>query len=185
MPPSQNPYIAGVSVGNTQAFVGRADLLEDVLGALGDANIRGIVLHGQRRIGKTSILHQLAALLPRDGGPEAIYFDLQHRDDMPVGEMMAALSLDIAEKLKKISEGRSLAVLFDEFEALANRPQNAEALRALCKLLDNTPRLRLVIVVHNLEGVGHFLPLFKSLQTELVTLLDRDEADALVRLSER
>ena len=48
-----NPYVAGNPVGDSPAFVGRADVLRR-------AQDNAIVLYGQRRIGKTSILQHLA-----------------------------------------------------------------------------------------------------------------------------
>ena len=55
-----NPYVAGNPVGDSPAFVGRADVLRQVLRVLRRAQDNAIVLYGQRRIGKTSILQHLA-----------------------------------------------------------------------------------------------------------------------------
>src|SRR5277367_2863794 len=94
-----NPYIAGNPVGNSSAFIGRDDVLRAVLGVLGDPQHHGVVLYGQRRIGKTSILHHLAEWLPKNGGPRAIYFDLQDKAAWPVGKILAHLAEKIAEEL--------------------------------------------------------------------------------------
>jgi len=62
-----NPYVAGNPVGDSPAFVGRADVLREVLRILRRPQDNAIVLYGQRRIGKTSILQHLAAQLPGEG----------------------------------------------------------------------------------------------------------------------
>ncbi len=51
-----NPYIAGNPVGGNPAFIGRADVLREVLRVLRRPAENAIVLYGQRRIGKTSVL---------------------------------------------------------------------------------------------------------------------------------
>ena len=58
-----NPYVAGNPVGDSPAFVGRADVLREVLRVLRRMQDNAIVLFGQRRIGKTSILEHLASTL--------------------------------------------------------------------------------------------------------------------------
>ncbi len=64
---ARNPYIAGNPVGDSAAFVGRDDVLRQVLRVLRHDRQNAIVLYGQRRIGKTSILQQLMARLPEEG----------------------------------------------------------------------------------------------------------------------
>jgi formylglycine-generating enzyme required for sulfatase activity len=215
MPRPANPYIAGNPVGNSPAFVGRDDVLQKVLGVLGDEQHHGVVLYGQRRIGKTSILHHLAEWLPKNGGPRAIYFDLQDKAAWPVGKIMAQLATTIAKELglpppvagpepevwfretwlppvlAGLPEGASLAVLFDEFDVLADAESKKAAseaffgyLRAL--LSETAPRLRLVFVIGRTPEELTYLagPLFKSMSSTHVSLLPREAAEALVRMSE-
>ena len=60
-----NPYVAGNPVGDSPAFIGRADVLCEVLRVLRRFQDNAIVLYGQRRIGKTSILqHQVPTSSP-------------------------------------------------------------------------------------------------------------------------
>jgi predicted AAA+ superfamily ATPase len=61
---ARNPYIAGRALSGIQGFCGREDILRTIEARL-DSNDQGaIVLYGQRRIGKTSILLQLRQRLP-------------------------------------------------------------------------------------------------------------------------
>jgi AAA+ ATPase superfamily predicted ATPase len=56
--------IAGKPVGDTGAFVGRDDILDEVVQMLHNPNENAIALYGQRRIGKTSVLQYLKNQLP-------------------------------------------------------------------------------------------------------------------------
>ncbi len=211
----QNPYTAGNPVGNSPAFIGRDDVLEAVRGVLGDAQHHGIVLYGQRRIGKTSILQHLARWLPAGGGPRAVYFDLQDKAAWPVGKIMASLASTIARELglpepvpgpdpeawfRKdwlppvlggLAEGGSLAVLLDEFDVLADTGSYKAASEAFFSALQTllagaAPRLKLVFVIgRNLEDLSYLAgPLFKALPSKHVSLLPREEAGRVVRMSE-
>ena len=73
-----NPYMAGDPVGKQPSFVGREDVLRDVLRVLRHPQQNAITLYGQRRIGKTSILQYLEAHLPEEGAYLPVYFDLMN-----------------------------------------------------------------------------------------------------------
>jgi tetratricopeptide (TPR) repeat protein len=180
-----NPYIAGNPVGTSHAFVGRDDVLRNVLDLLCDPQHHGVVLYGQRRIGKTSILQHLKAWLPANGGPRAIYFDLQDKASLPIGTIMAQLAAAIANELDLpdpeptskpeawfrdtwlpsvfagLAANESLAVLLDEFDVLADaesqRAASATFFRYLRDLLEKTtPRLKFVFVIgRNLEDLSY------------------------------
>jgi len=87
MTPPANPYIAGNPVAATDHFIGRGDVLRDVLRVLRRPTANAIVLYGQRRIGKTSILLKLAHDLASEGYT-AIYFDLQDKAALPLGDVL-------------------------------------------------------------------------------------------------
>ena len=55
-----NPYIAGSPVENPRMFFGRADVFQAVRRILiGQDRDNVVVLHGQKRTGKTSLLYQM------------------------------------------------------------------------------------------------------------------------------
>ena len=87
-----NPYIAGNPVGGGNAFIGRADVLRGVLGVLRRLGENAPVLHGQRRIGKTSVLQELAIRLPAEGPYRPVYFDLQDKAALSLVEVLAELT---------------------------------------------------------------------------------------------
>ena len=103
-----NPYIAGNPVGDSPAFIGRADVLREVLRILRRSQDNAIVLYGQRRIGKTSILEHLAAQLPREGPYCPVYFDLQDKTDWPLDRVLRELARTIACALGQPAPGGSI-----------------------------------------------------------------------------
>jgi tetratricopeptide (TPR) repeat protein len=118
-----NPYVAGNPVGDSPAFIGRADVLREVVRVLRRPQDNAIVLYGQRRIGKTSILQHLKAQLPQEGlslpdrmrlargdlhlkaqllqaSPyRPVYFDLQDKAAWPLGQVLRDLARTIAHTL--------------------------------------------------------------------------------------
>lgn len=164
-----NPYIAGNQVGNRNNFIGRRELLREVKTLLSDPECRHILLYGQRRIGKTSLLYYLEKELKVDKIFFPVFFDLQPLSDKPLADILRELADAIAQKLNlpdprraliwepeetfqktwlpqvlsQLAEGCSLVLLFDEFDVLAhpdNHPSNADQLSTY-GLLEYLPRL--------------------------------------------
>lgn len=155
--PLINPYIAGNPVHGNMGFFGRRGVLRQVERILAAPGQNAVVLFGQRRVGKTSILLQLQHSLP----PEpytVIYHDLQDKARLPMGELLSELAdeLTFALNLEDCTEpfddqGRAfqrnflpqvydhlqdpnqrLVLLFDEFDVLdvvqrERLPDNAAA----------------------------------------------------------
>jgi len=209
-----NPYVAGNPVGDSPAFVGRADVLREVLRILRRPQDNAIVLYGQRRIGKTSILQHLAARLPDEGPYRPVYFDLQDKADWPLDRVLRELARTIADALRQsdpdldnnpettfrdewlpdtlddLPDDCSLVLLFDEFDVLA-APQKEQAAAAffpyLRGLLASDPeRLQFVFVIgRNVDDLDTIaLSLFKGTPYQRVSLLSREDTVDLVCLSE-
>lgn len=96
--PYRNPYIAGNPVKGNFGFFGRADILRQVEQILESPGQNALILYGQRRIGKTSILLQLQHVLPADRYT-VIYQDLQDRARLPMSDFLAELAVEIADHL--------------------------------------------------------------------------------------
>ncbi len=108
---AQNPYIAGNPVGKTNSFVGRSDILREVLRVLDNSNQNTLVLFGQRRIGKTSILQYLEANLSKEGVYHPIYFDLQDKAAHPLPHVIKELAGSISNVLGVEIPSTSLKIL--------------------------------------------------------------------------
>ncbi|MBN2370386.1 MAG: hypothetical protein JXO72_07855 [Vicinamibacteria bacterium] len=93
-----NPYIAGAPVMNDHMFFGRQKLVERILGLLPH---NSLMITGERRIGKTSLLYHLKRVLEVDSGSDYRFFpvftDLQGVNETGLFE---ALMGDILEELK-------------------------------------------------------------------------------------
>jgi tetratricopeptide (TPR) repeat protein len=137
-----NPYIAGAPLRGQTGFFGRQAVLEWVERELRNPNTNALVLFGQRRIGKTTLLLQLQRTLPEDAFLP-VYFDLQDQAQRTLGVVLADLADTIAEHagmalpeteafdnsgryfqtkfledLYKALNGRRPVLLLDEFDVL-------------------------------------------------------------------
>ena len=91
-----NPYVVGPPLRGRQGFYGRQDIIAWVSAELSNPQTNALVLLGQRRIGKTSLLWQLQANLPR-AQFLPVYFDLQDQATRPLGAVLADLADTLAE----------------------------------------------------------------------------------------
>lgn len=91
----ENPYIIGSPIYEPTAFYGR----EELFTFIGD-NLRKktkvILLHGQRRIGKTSVQHQVRNFVQLNGFVFFL-FDLQNQANLKVGHVLHNLATEIIE----------------------------------------------------------------------------------------
>ncbi len=87
-----NPYITDIPVGGTRSYIGRREVLQKVLEILRTPDQNGMVLYGQRHIGKTSVLQELAARLPEKGRYLPIYFDLKDKGSLSADQILDAIS---------------------------------------------------------------------------------------------
>ena len=214
MTEATNPYIAGNPVGGSPAFVGREAVLRSVLRMLESPGENAIVLFGQRRIGKTSVLQELAQRLRSSGPYHPLYFDLQDKAALPLAQVVAELAQRLAVELhlppppdwgasapetfrhkylpsalKELPEGHSLVVLFDEFDVLDALQENqagAAFFPYLRDLLTVSPRLQFVFAIgRRLEDLSNLtLSVFKGMRSEPISLLNPEETGQLVRLAE-
>jgi len=171
-----NPYIVEDPVGGTGAFVGRRDVLRNALHVLSDPHKNGAVFYGQRRIGKTSVMKELMARLPRREGYSPIYFNFRENAASSPEQILQAISywilysVDIPffggfnedfitgfqndflpSVLSRLPEKSALIFLFDELDTL-DAP-GSEQIRAvifpcLRKMMsDNGGRVKFIFAI--------------------------------------
>lgn len=212
MPPI-NPYITGDPVGNSPIFVGRDNILREVLKILHDPAQNAITLFGQRRVGKTSMLQFLQIRLPQEGEFQTVYFDLQDKSEWPLSRILLGLANAVVDRLNltdpippitedtfirwlenilaSMPENASMVLLFDEFDVLADSQSGVEAadfflyLRKLLTL--NPTRLKFVLVLgRNFTDLGTVaLAAFKGITSRRISLLNKSDTLKLIKLSEQ
>ncbi len=114
-----NPYIVGVPLTEQQEiFVGRADIVARIEQLLVDQRRPPLLLYGQRRMGKTSLLRNLGRLLPRTIVP--LFVDGQR---IALANDYADLLYNLAREMARSSEQqRGLILPGLDYENLITRP---------------------------------------------------------------
>ncbi len=93
-----NPYVARLPAQGGKGFFGRQETLYWVARGLHNPATNSLVLFGQRRIGKTTLLLQLERILPTESFLP-VYFDLQDQATRPLGQVLADLAATVAEQV--------------------------------------------------------------------------------------
>ena len=212
---NSTPYIAGNPVKGQVGFFGRDDIFREVMQVMHDLQSNAIVLYGQRRIGKTSVLLELERRLETDGEFTPVYFDLQDKAAKPLADVLFELAQRIAAKIgqtlpsranfdesglyfrkiflpamSSLASRRGVVLLFDEFDVL-DSPERGQAGKAFFPYLRDW--------MANVEGV-HFvfvigrrpedlstetMSTFKGVRASHVSLFDQATTEILIRQSER
>ncbi|MFZ5858743.1 MAG: SUMF1/EgtB/PvdO family nonheme iron enzyme [Chloroflexota bacterium] len=95
-----NPYIAGAPVTEQRMFFGREDIFQWIENSIaGQYADHILVIHGQRRVGKTSVLKQLGNHLPKRYIP--VFFDLQGRTHTTLDHFLWWLARETVRVLKQ------------------------------------------------------------------------------------
>ncbi|BAZ27186.1 extracellular ligand-binding receptor [Kalymmatonema gypsitolerans NIES-4073] len=96
----KNPYIIGLPIDKPELLFGRESLfgfIEDNL----RQKVKVILLHGQRRIGKSSVLKQIPNFFAQREFEEFVFvnFDLQDKANLSLSQVLHALATDIVNHL--------------------------------------------------------------------------------------
>ena len=208
---TDNPYIAGNPVGHSEAFIGRGDVLKRVMDMFHHNEEHALVLHGQRRIGKTSVLQYLQRELIDDEHFESVYFDLQGKANQSIPkileELYAVLRYELSTALPSSPElawpdvsstiwlqdvldalpsSTRLVLLLDEVDVM--RTHSPDTFTAFLQhlLADFADRVKLVLVIgHGIdEQSGALQSFLQTLPACHISLLSEEETQRLVKLSE-
>ncbi len=209
-----NPYTAGNPIGGQTGFFGRDDILRDVLQVLRHPQSNAIVLYGQRRIGKTSMLLQLERQLVDLADYLPVYFDLQDKADKPLEDVLYELAQRISAVTRQVTPNRDLfdsegayfrdefvpqatemvsngglVLLFDEFDVLDSPKENqagAAFFPYLRQWMGDAKGVQFVFVIgRRPEDLSiNTISTFKGVRATRVSLLEPDNAAAVVRQSQ-
>ncbi|MFK0730881.1 MAG: AAA family ATPase [Gloeotrichia echinulata HAB0833] len=151
----KNPYIIGRPITETELFFGRDKLFRFIEDNL-NQGVKVILLHGQRRIGKSSVLSHIPKQVLNDKF-KFVRFDLQDKSQLSLSNILQSLAVEIIAQLDvpqdKITvindaqaevdleifsnrflptvyqalDGKNLVLLLDEFDVLSSdAPTSAE-----------------------------------------------------------
>jgi len=108
-----NPYIVGVPLTHRQQlFVGRVEISRRIEGILRDQNHPPLLLYGQRRMGKTSLIYQLRWMLPRTVMPLVV--DLQGPVSLAKDHASFLYNFAKGIHISAVEQGISLEMLLRE-----------------------------------------------------------------------
>jgi tetratricopeptide (TPR) repeat protein len=169
-----NPYVAGAPVMNDDMFFGRRRLVDRILQTIHN---NSLLLYGERRIGKTSIQHQLKRRLLEIDDPyfafHPVYIDLQ---GTPQEQFFWTIAKDIVEELAP-----SLAGLEITHSASANYGYRELVgdLRAVIRHLQekSSKTVKVVLLIDEVDELNEYDP---RINQRLRSLFMKNFAENLV-----
>ncbi|RLE43004.1 hypothetical protein DRJ16_04240, partial [Candidatus Woesearchaeota archaeon] len=143
-----NPYVFGRPLITGEMFFGRQDILEFIRGNLGGSQNNVIVLQGERRTGKTSILYQIQRHLAPDFIP--VLIDVPAiTADTGLATFLYSLALKLATELKEHGVAVSRPRREEYFQAAALQFREEFLPAVLRELGDRT----MVLMLDEIAGV--------------------------------
>ena len=202
-----NPYIIGrpIKINEPEKFFGRERLFKFINDNLGNEQ-KTIFLFGQRRIGKSSILHQISNFVEQDKY-FFVFFDLQDKGNLPLSDVLYEIAGEIIKSLNsssheiqlpligefqqnpntiffdnllpqiyKILNNRNLVLLLDEFDIFINGNEFLKLIRTKGDKIFCIP-----VLGRNIHDKNNFLADFHDAPpTQEITLLDKNSAINLI-----
>ncbi|MEM4203328.1 MAG: AAA family ATPase [Candidatus Methanomethylicaceae archaeon] len=210
----RNPYRVGSAVWEDEEFFGREGEISQILEQIARADTRCLVVFGQRRIGKSSLLMRLERILSPDDYAVA-YVDLEKCTQSPLPQTLSALAATISQKcsiapvFQDITEGvflksflpelcqrlspRRLVCLLDEFDVFDSYertrmlPQAEEVFSFFHNAMNaELPVTFIFAIGRNAEDISVGLTqIFRNAYSVEIGALSESEAIALIRTGER
>lgn len=150
-----NPYIAGAPIRNEEMFFGRERLIKRILNTIHN---NSLMIHGPRRIGKTSLQHQLHRRLLSAYDPDyyfvPVFIDLQGTDEQ---HFFLTLMEEIVEVCQpKIREPIACRLQKNK-ENYTSRDMSHDLRLLLQTLQKNTSRiLKLVLLIDEVDELNKY-----------------------------
>lgn len=151
-----NPYISGEPILDSDMFYGREQILAKILNTLHE---NSIMIYGERRIGKTSLLHQLANQLRRAKDPEylfvPVYVDLEGTPQEALFhvlmEEIVQVLPDYLQELPPLHFQRLAAEEYDDRAFSRDLRTLLEALKASTR-----KRVRLILLLDEIDVMSRY-----------------------------
>jgi len=169
-----NPYVAGAPVIEDEMFFGRRDLVDRILQTIHN---NSLLIYGERRIGKTSIQHQLKKRLRGLDDPRyefyPVYVDLQ---GTPESLFFRTIAEDIFQELAPVLDG--LKPEKDMSGDYAYR-DFVRDLHAVIKTLKKgtSKKVKLVLLIDEVDELNDYDP---RINQKLRSLFMKNFAESLV-----
>jgi len=150
-----NPYVAGAPVTNVDMFFGRRQLVDRILQTIHN---NSLLLYGERRIGKTSIQHQLKRRLLEIDDPyfafHPVYIDLQ---GTPQEQFFWTIARDIVEEVAPTLTGLAIT---ESTPAKYGYRDLLGDLRAVIRYLQETSSktVKLVLLIDEVDELNDYDP---------------------------
>jgi len=150
-----NPYIAGAPVLEDDMFFGRHKLLARIMNVL---HHNSLMITGERRIGKTTLLHHLRKALEHDEGTDYQFFavstDLQ---GVPEASFFDAVMTDVAEQLPLRAETREALRFRRGRETYDGRDFSHDLQRVVEDLGARTPKkVKLALLIDEVDVLNEY-----------------------------
>ncbi len=183
-----NPYISGEPVRREDMFFGREDLLQRIIDSLHN---NSIMIHGERRIGKTTLLYQLGNRLREVNDPEfwfiPVFADLE---GTPQETFFHFLMEEIVVVVRRLPEATvALITALDALDVASHAPTDytdrdfsrdlrdlLQALTAYGKSQYPGRKSRLILLLDEMDVMSHYDHL---VQQQLRRIFMRDFATTL------
>ena len=169
-----NPYVAGAPVMNDDMFFGRRQLVDRILQTIHN---NSLLLYGERRIGKTSIQHQLKRRLLDIDDPHfafhPVYIDLQ---GTPQEQFFWTIARDIMEEVTPTLEG--LAITGSAPSDYGYRDLLGDVRLIIRYLQEKSPKtVKLVLLIDEVDELNEYDP---RINQRLRSLFMKNFAENLV-----
>ena len=169
-----NPYVAGAPVMNDDMFFGRRQLVDRILQTIHN---NSLLLYGERRIGKTSIQHQLKRRLLDVDDPyfvfHPVYSDLQ---GTPHEQFFGTIARDFVEELAPTLAGLAIT---DSTSANYDYRDLVGDLRTVIRYLQerSSKTVKVVLLIDEVDELNEYDP---RINQRLRSLFMKNFAENLV-----
>jgi tetratricopeptide (TPR) repeat protein len=150
-----NPYVAGAPILEEDMFFGRRELIDRILQTIHN---NSLLIHGERRIGKTSIQHQLGKRLREIDDPVyefyPVYIDLQ---GTPESHFFQTIAEDIFEELGSVLDGlKPIKDLSDDY----SYRDFVRDIHAILKTLrkQTSKKVKMVLLIDEVDELNEYDP---------------------------